>query len=480
MFNPFIEFISWRAVLDILLITLGLFFVYSSLRRLGTWKILIGILLAVAIFFVARFLELDGIIWFYNNVSQVAVIGLIVLLQPEIRKLFERAISTRRRDIDQMDNGLISLISEAAKTLAKQKRGALIVLPGKESMSEYLAGGQVLKAEISLPLILSIFDPHSPGHDGAIIIENGKIVRFGVRLPISSSDKLPKEYGTRHYAAAGLSEVTDALVIAISEERGVITVFQRGTGTLQQSKTSLENVLIEHERNTQSFLSPVETNRRFYPWPEVATSFLIACVFWYSVVVGEAEIHEKVITIPVEYIRTPKDLALTGKKPSEVKVHLVGPKSSLVNIIELSVKIDLSKAVAGKQKFTITDDDINLAKRVKLIDVQPSSLSLDLVQIVEKELVVKPQLVGKLSDSLIIVSTTITPSKVRALVRSSGVNEEDLLLITTPIFLGKIKANTTIFGKIIVPPRIQPVDRKWPDVEIQIKVKKRKTASSTK
>lgn len=471
------EFISWRAVLDILLISLGLFFAYSTLRRLGTWKILIGILVAAGIFFIARFLDLDGIIWFYSNVSQVALIGFIVLFQPEIRKLFERAMSPRRRDIVQKDGKLVMMISEAVDILARQKRGALIVLPGKESLAEHLGGGQSLGAEISLPLIQSIFDPHSPGHDGAIIIENGKIARFGVRLPISSSEKLSKDFGTRHYAAAGLSEVTDALVIAVSEERGTVTVFSGGKGEPQNAVAGLEHVLKEHGQQTQSFFTPVEHRRRFYPWPEVAASFLIACGLWYTVVVGEAEIREKVVTIPIEYIGTPKELALSGNTPSDVRIHLVGPKSNLINIEDLRVKINLSKAVSGKQNYVITADNINLGKKVKLVDAQPSSLRLDLVELVERELIIKPQLVGRLSSALKIDSITITPSKVRALVRSSGISNEELVLFTTPIFLDNIKTTTEIFSKVIIPPRVQPVDRKWPDVEIRIKIVKRAAKS---
>ena len=478
MINLFTELFSWRSILDIALITLVAFFVYVTLRRLGTWKILLGVLLAFGLYFIAKALDLSGIIWFYSNVSQVAVIGFIVLFQPEIRKLFESAVSPRRRDSGQKDKTLAGLISEAADIMAQKKQGALIVLPGKESVDGYLAGGQVLTAEISLPLILSIFDPHSPGHDGAVIVENGKITRFGVRLPISASENLPKDYGTRHYAAAGLSDATDALVIAVSEERGTITVFKQGKGEVQKTSIQLANTIDKHWQDTRSFLAPIDKSRRRSLWLEIIASFLIACALWYSVVVGEAEIREKVVTIPIEYIRTPKDLALTGETPSAVKVRLVGPKSSLINIDDFRVKVDLSKAIPGRQRVTITANHINLAKKVKLVDAQPSSLALELVQIIQAELIVKPQWIGKLQPSLRIVTVNINPAKIKARVRSDNSDNKNLVLMTTPIYLENIKASTTIYSKIVAPPRIQPADEKWPDVEVFIKVDKRRTSGA--
>jgi DNA integrity scanning protein DisA with diadenylate cyclase activity len=174
------------------LLSLGLFFIYKTLQRLGTWKILVGIFIAIGMYLAAFWAELEGIIWIYENLSQVTVIGFIVLFQPEIRKLFEVLVTSGRRRVKKPDSGLSSFIAEAVDTLARQKRGALIVLPGKESVNAYLSGGETVDAEFSNPLVLSIFDPHSPGHDGAIIIEEGKISRFGARLPISPNEKLSK------------------------------------------------------------------------------------------------------------------------------------------------------------------------------------------------------------------------------------------------------------------------------------------------
>ena len=176
--------LDWRVILDILLISAALFFLYRTLLRLGTWKIVTGIFLAMVIFVAANVLDLKGINWIYSNLSQVAAIALIVIFQPELRKIFERAASLGGRKLGNTGPALAALFGDAAFVLAKKRRGAIIVLPGKEPVKRWLTGGFDLYAEPSLPLILSIFDPNSPGHDGALVFRNGKLAYFSVRLPI--------------------------------------------------------------------------------------------------------------------------------------------------------------------------------------------------------------------------------------------------------------------------------------------------------
>ena len=198
---------DWRVILDILLIATTLFFLYRALHRLGAWKIVAGIFLAIAIFIAANILDLKGIRWLYSNLSQVALIGLIVIFQPEIRKVFERAASLRGRGRGRDHTDLVMVIVDTAFSLAEKKRGAIYVVPGKEPVERWLSGGLDLNATPTFPLIMSIFDPNSPGHDGALIIDGGKLTQFGVRLPLSKTENLSDEFGTRHHAAMGLSEV---------------------------------------------------------------------------------------------------------------------------------------------------------------------------------------------------------------------------------------------------------------------------------
>jgi uncharacterized protein (TIGR00159 family) len=467
--------IGWRAIIDILLIAAALFFLYRTLLRLGTWRIVAGILVAMFIFLIANFLDLKGLEWIFGNVSHVAVIALIIIFQPELRKIFEQAVSVRRSKIRDAGAELAQLVVDSLMKLAAQRRGAIVVFPGKEPIQEWLSGGFRLDARPSGPLIMSIFDPNSPGHDGALIIAGGKFTRFGVRLPVSQSSKLPEELGTRHHAAMGLAEKSDALAIAVSEERGKISIFNRGKIRQVDEPEKLAESIVAHWKRTASFpLELSEGKSRKLVFSQMLASLALAVFFWSTLIISQGEMLEKIVTVPVGYTASPSNLSLVGDKQKEVHLHLAGPRSDLesINPAQLSVKIDLSKTVAGKQTFLITDENIQLPGDVKLLDVIPSSVELVLAEIEEREVTIKPQLIGKLPGNLRMLAIEVVPEKVRVLSPVAEGKNKVNSVTTTPIYLESIYNDTKIFCKIIAPPAVQPTEKRWPDVEVMIKVAK--------
>jgi diadenylate cyclase len=465
--------IGWKAVVDIVLIAAGLFFLYHTLLRLGTWRIVAGIILAVFLFLIANFLDLKGLEWIFGNFSQVAVIALVVIFQPELRKIFERAASVRRSEIRDAGAELSHMIVDSLIKLATLRRGAIVVFPGKEPIQEWLSGGFKLDARPSIPLIMSIFDPNSPGHDGALIIQKGKFTRFGVRLPVSQSAKLPDEFGTRHHAAMGLTEKSDALAIVVSEERGKVSVFDKGKFRQVDDPEKLTGTINSHWKHTSSYPFELpEGKKRWLVLSQMLVSLCLAVFFWSALIIAQGEILEKIVTVPVEYTPSPANLILVGDKQKEVRLHLAGSKSDLdsINPAELNVKIDLSKAVPGKQIFLISGENLRLPKDVKLLDMVPSSMELTLAAIVEQEVNIKPQLVGKLPAGMKILAIDVIPEKVKVLSPvAQGKNKVDSV-ITTPIYLESIYNDTKIYCKIIAPPTVQPPGKRWPDVEVVIKV----------
>ena len=469
----FRAFLDWRVILDVLLISAALFFLYRTLLRLGTWKIVTGIFLAMVIFVIANVLDLKGINWIYSNLSQVAVIALIVIFQPELRKIFERAASLGGRKSDKTGPTLAALLSDAAFLLAKKRRGALLVLPGKEPVKRWLSGGFDLYAEPSLPLILSIFDPNSPGHDGALVFRNGKFAYFGVRLPASKTGRLSEELGTRHHAAMGLSEVTDALVILVSEERGTVKTFFNGILKHVNDQSDLAEHILSHWQTVAS--SGIELNsyrKQRNLIPELAISLVLALVFYSTVIVGKMQIREKAVTVPVEYIAAPDNLALTGDNPTEVKLQLAGPKSDLDKIspANLSVKIDLSQAKAGGQVFVVSKEDIPLPRGIKLVNASPSSIALSLEEIAEFEVAIQPQLVGTLPQGLELVSVEANPKELQVFAPPTDASQR-ITIVTEPIYLESINKSETLLRKVIAPPNVRPKGNKWPEVEVKITVR---------
>jgi len=467
------EFFTWRAVLDILLIAAGLFFLYRTLLRLGTWKIMAGILMALVVFILANALNLKGIEWVYQNVSNVAVLGLIIIFQPELRKVLEKAVSVPPHRLKDQDIALQSLIGETLIKLAQERCGAIIVFPGKEPIKEKISGGYQLNAVPSLPLILSIFDPNSPGHDGAVIIEGSKLTQFGVRLPMSQSTRLSEEYGTRHHAAMGLAEQTDALALVVSEERGKVSTFTNGEMHPMRTADEITQAIIAHQRE-MGFLNrdsaPKIRKRTIF---QIAASLLIAVVFWSSLIVSQQEMVERVLPVNIDYTAPQEDLVLVGEKPNEIKLYLSGPKSEIDNLASNppSVKIDLSKMAKGSQTIIITSANLQLPKGINLLDTSPQQLKLTLAAVMEKTVPITPQIIGKLPGNLKIKKITVTPATVLVTVPVTREEKNGDEVLTTPIYLESISTDSKLFCKVIARPSIQPVAKRWPDVEVFIELK---------
>ncbi len=466
------ELLTWQAILDIALITAGLFFLYRTLVRLGTWKIVVGILAAFLVIALANILNLEGIKWIFQNVSNVAVIALIVIFQPELRKVFEKVVSLQKKKTVSINDGVIDMVALSLWQLAKQKRGAIIVYPGKEPVLEQLSGGHRLTAEPSLALIMSIFDPNSPGHDGAMIIEENKLTSFGVRLPISQTSRLTEDYGTRHHAAMGLAEQTDALVLVVSEERGLVSAFKDRSMKTLGSVAEISTVIRNHNSDKGFLdmeLQGLLHRRTLIP---AGVCLAIAVVFWSTLVTVNRQVVEKISPLAIEYIPPADNLILVNEKTEQLRVRLAGPKSEIDNFVmtQPTATVDLSKMVKGKQTILITSDNLRIPPSLTFLGSEPAQIEVTLADIVKKTIPIIPQLVGKLPADLKLKKVTVIPNEVSVLLPSPKRGEKQLSVATTPVYLNSIQGNIRIFCKIIADPTIQPEIKPWPDVEVLIEV----------
>ena len=465
------ELLSWRAALDILLISAGLFFLHRTLVRLGTWKILVGIAAAFLVFGIASMLNLEGIEWIFENVSQVAVLALIVIFQPELRKILEKIVSLYGARRTSADQSLTQIVADSMWQLAQKKQGALIVYPGKEPVEEKLSGGYPLTAEASVPLIMSIFDPNSPGHDGAMIIENNKLCRFGVRLPISQTSRLAEQYGTRHHAAMGLAEVTDALVLVVSEERGMVSAFINGKMTRLDSPQQIIAQILQHQTShgllTIGNLNLIDRRTSI----QVAGSLLIATIFWTVLAGSNKEVVERSITLPIDYSAPADDLLLVGERVEEARVRVAGPRSAVNDFIltQPSLKVDLSTMVEGTQTSLIAADRIGTDK-ISFLEITPAQVEITLAKYVKRSVPISPQLLGNLPPNRKLKRVSVVPAEIRVLAPPLKQGEKSLSVSTTPVYLNSVQSTSRIFCKIIAPPDIQPVTKPWPDVEVIIEV----------
>ncbi len=277
--------------IDILIISFLIYAILLLFKKTKSFFILIGVIMLAALFVFAEIFNLyltSAVLrWFFS----AFFILLVVLFQEELRKLFEMIAiywqAIIKRDINTaIKHHSFQPILHAVTNMAHQKVGALIVFKGRETVDRHLESrGIVLNGKISEQILESLFDPSSPGHDGAVIIKNNLIASFGSHLPLSSNTEEIGRYGTRHNAALGISERADALALVVSEEKGTVSYALRGKLTTLKNLDELEKILeIFFNENF-----PQEKNHSIVKWfkknrKEKITAFIIAFILWFLIV----------------------------------------------------------------------------------------------------------------------------------------------------------------------------------------------------
>ncbi len=226
-----IEFVD---LIDILILSVILFYVYKFIRQRRAVRLARGVLIVIVVLLLSVIFNMRALKFILENFFQVGMIAIIVIFQSDLRAALEKFGSTNIksfRGITESDAKAIThtaeVIAEAAEALSKTKTGALMAVERSTKLGEHLSHGVILNAEMSTLLIRNIFFNKAPMHDGAMIIRNRRIYAAGCYLPLSNAD-VNKDLGTRHRAALGLSEVSDAVVIVVSEETGAISIAVNG------------------------------------------------------------------------------------------------------------------------------------------------------------------------------------------------------------------------------------------------------------
>lgn len=228
--------VQWRDVIEILLIAFLLYYILAWMKNTRAWSLLKGIIVIALFLVVASILKLDTILWIAKNVVNYAVIALLLVLQPELRKGLENLgrknflgelLSTtgmHTTDVERVTETTISELVKACTEMGKARTGALIVIQRNEFLSEYETTGISIDGKVTSGLLINIFEKNTPLHDGAVIVVGNRVTAATCYLPLSDNMALSKDLGTRHRAAVGVSEKTDAITIIVSEETGRISL----------------------------------------------------------------------------------------------------------------------------------------------------------------------------------------------------------------------------------------------------------------
>ena len=269
------QLFTWRTFINAVDILVVTFFIYQLIKTLkGTKAIqsLKGIAVIMLIKIGSFFLQLQTVDWIVDLVIQWSVLAVIIIFQPELRRGLEHLgrgtfFKNAKRKINPATK-MIQQLDQAIQYMAKRRIGALISIQMETELDEYIATGIPLDADISGELLINIFIPNTPLHDGAVMIKDYKIAAAAGYLPLSESSLIPKELGTRHRAAIGLSEVTDAITIIVSEETGGVSISHRGDLLRDLSKEdfvkflSKELILPEEEIKKNPFQEFVDNFKK--------------------------------------------------------------------------------------------------------------------------------------------------------------------------------------------------------------------------
>lgn len=238
----FIPAIQWNNVLEILIISVLIYYILIWIRDTRAWTLLKGIFVICAFVLFAYVFHMDTILWLFQNLINVAIISIFVLFQPELRRALEQLgrknilVSFLNFSGNVVANEQEAKTAEKTKTeiikacieMSKARTGALIVIEQDVQLSEYERTGIFLDSLVSSQLLINIFEHNTPLHDGAVFVRDNRIVAATCYLPLSDNMLLSKELGTRHRAGVGISEVSDSITLIVSEETGMISVAHDG------------------------------------------------------------------------------------------------------------------------------------------------------------------------------------------------------------------------------------------------------------
>lgn len=246
-------------LIDILIIAFIFYRLAKIVRDTRANPILKGILLFIAATWISEWLHLNTVNYILRNVMQIGMFALIVIFQPELRNALEKVGRTRfsnlfSHDDENNSENIASEIAHACAQMSAEKIGALIVIERYTKIGDIIRTGCTINGEVSSDLLINTFIPNTPLHDGAVIIRDGKILAARCILPLTKNESLSSEFGTRHRAALGLTESSDAVVVVVSEETGKISIAADGSISRNYTEETLKKAI-------NKYLSTTDENR---------------------------------------------------------------------------------------------------------------------------------------------------------------------------------------------------------------------------
>jgi len=246
----YLSTIRFSDAVDILIVAFFIYQIIGLIRRTNSYKLAKGLLVLLLILWLSGVFNLTMINYIIRKAVELGLIAIVIIFQPELRKFLEkmgsgelyRHFSVKGQDVPVIESAISQTVL-ACKDMSYSKTGALIVFERVTNLSEYIRSGTIINSDVTSELVKNLFYDKAPLHDGAIIIREGKLAAAGCVLPLSKSTNLSKELGMRHRAGIGMSEVSDAIVVMVSEESGSISVAENGMLKRHLTPNTFEQLL---------------------------------------------------------------------------------------------------------------------------------------------------------------------------------------------------------------------------------------------
>lgn len=474
----FIRSIRIQDVLDIVIIAVMIFGLLTWFKTRASRFVLIGIIFLGGIYVAARFFQLYLTTLVLQSFFAILLFVLIVIFQEDLRGFFERLamlgnIHKKFQPLSAWEE-TAKIIAESAVNLAKKNIGALIVLQGDDPLERHISGGTTLDGIVSEPLLASIFDPSSAGHDGAVIINEDRIIMFGCHLPLSMNTEKYGNLGLRHTAALGMAERSDALCIVVSEERGTISLAR------QEEMAEVPNASVLHETLEKFYLrnAPAQKSSLFLTWLKENTwekiiAVVLAFVLWFGFGY-QRDILRRDFIVPVDYKNAPVNWKIDEPQVAEVKVILQGPAQAFQLFDERTLKLslDLSGLAERKREYILSKDMLNAPSNLSVAEIAPARIRVYASKLITYTLPVNVPVRNSPPHNLSLQRIAISPSTVKVLI-DPRIHPDQIRIETEPIDLQEISGTTTIATKVVLPVGVSFPDGKSPSIYATIKVKKK-------
>ncbi len=407
---------KWQDVVDILVISFLVHRLFLLFRGTTALQILLGLLFLWLCHTIAQATGLVLTSWFFQGIGAVAVLVIVVVFRNEIREVLMQTNPVRLFLGRPYEPWTIDLpeVERVAFQMAKSGTGAMLVFQQRDRLAVHLSEGVPLGGKLSPEIIASIFAKQSPVHDGAAIIQGDRIKLVGAYLPLTKREGLPQHFGTRHRAAIGLSEVSDAVILVVSEERAEVSVVYRGEIEPVHEPPQLQMVLSRLLLGTYTKTKPRTRRRELLSQVGgFLLTFLLVSAFW-GIYSGK-QLSLINVTTPVDFRNIPENLELKRSSAEKVEVQITG-KRRLVGALkpeQVGAFLDLKGVHDGYHRLELNADNVELPLGLEVVRITPSSIRLEMEQRIEKMIAVEPHIIGAPPDGYQIERISVRPGSVR-------------------------------------------------------------------